>query len=254
MTLLFTIPLIILGASFGSFFYTLSLRLVDERYKGHALRLLILPSNCPECHAPVGILRLIPVIGYCIARGKCRSCNTRISPAYPLAEIAGGVLFYSVFFVMGVSIRSGFDALFIATVCAAGVSDIKTMRVPNTLVLLALLFALYPVIITGDYRSNLYGALLLGGFFFLIILFFPGGFGGGDFKLATVIGLFLGIENAVVSLEIALITGTIFGVTYAIISKRGLRIQIPFAPYLAFGLVIAYFWGEQIALLYYSLS
>jgi prepilin signal peptidase PulO-like enzyme (type II secretory pathway) len=104
----------------------------------------------------------------------------------------------------------------------------------------------------GTWQSPLYGLLLAGGFFLITALIFPGGFGGGNLKLSSAIGLFLGIELCVVALEASLLIGTVFGVSYALISGKGLRIKIPFAPFLAAGLIVSYFFGRKILLYYYG--
>jgi len=64
-------------------------------------------------------------------------------------------------------------------------------------------------------------------------------------------GFLLGFEFSIVALETALITGSVIGIFYALKTKSGLRIKFPFAPFLAAGLVVAFFFGRDILLLYY---
>ena len=87
----------------------------------------------------------------------------------------------------------------------------------------------------------------------MVVLFiFPGSFGGGDVKLAAVLGLLSGLEYAIVLLEAALIIGSFTGVIYVLVKRSGLKVTIPFAPFLYLGFLIAQFMGSEILLLYYK--
>ena len=94
------------------------------------------------------------------------------------------------------------------------------------------------------------GALVFGGFFFAIAFIYPAGMGGGDVKLAAVLGTFLGyiggIGLTLVGMFIAFLLGGFVGVAI-ILSKGGSRkSQVPFGPFLAMGSVIAIFAGREI--------
>lgn len=49
-------------------------------------------SRCPHCRGPIRARDNLPVIGWLLLRGRCRSCQTGISPAYPLVEALCGVM------------------------------------------------------------------------------------------------------------------------------------------------------------------
>tara|TARA_B000000565_G_scaffold236483_1_gene198121 strand:- start:135 stop:434 length:300 start_codon:yes stop_codon:yes gene_type:complete len=92
--------------------------------------------------------------------------------------------------------------------------------------------------------------LAFGGF--LAILRWVGGkiykkeaMGIGDVKLAVVLGFMLNLKLAVVALYTSFISASIVGV-YLIASKRKSERIIPFAPFLSFGAIIAYSYGQQI--------
>ena len=50
-------------------------------------------SRCPRCEAPLKAYDNIPVIGYLMLGGKCRSCGLPISVQYPVVEIITAALF-----------------------------------------------------------------------------------------------------------------------------------------------------------------
>jgi len=48
---------------------------------------LVLPgSYCPSCGVPIKPYDNVPVFGWLLLRGHCRSCRTPISARYPLVE------------------------------------------------------------------------------------------------------------------------------------------------------------------------
>src|SRR6266545_5492397 len=50
-------------------------------------------SMCPACGAVIRARDNVPVASWLVLRGRCRSCGARISPIYPLTELATAGLF-----------------------------------------------------------------------------------------------------------------------------------------------------------------
>ena len=97
-----------LGASFGSFYYTLAGRIIkyfysQERKKysfnGKIKNILLNNNSCDNCHKNLEIIETIPVLGFIINRGKCPKCQNRISFVYPVIEVIFGLEFIFVFFL-----------------------------------------------------------------------------------------------------------------------------------------------------------
>jgi len=241
----------LIGTVWGSFFFTLALRFSDDTTKNAPLKSLCARSNCPTCKAPIPAVLLIPIVGYLITRGRCQNCGSFISPAYPLAEILYGLLAAAVVSREGITLYATIMFLILGISIAIAIVDIKTLAIPNLLVGAFILLSLYPVILRSDYWDNLFGLILCAVFFLIILLIFPGSFGGGDLKLASAMGFLLGFELSIVAIETALITGSVIGIIYAIKTKKGLKIKLPFAPFLTAGLIVAFFYGRDLLLLYY---
>jgi leader peptidase (prepilin peptidase) / N-methyltransferase len=74
--------------------------------------------------------------------------------------------------------------------------------------------------------------------------------GGGDPKLAAMIGAWLGWEMMLVSSFLACLAGSVIGVGGIALGLIGRRQAIPFGPYLALGAAIAAFYGVQLLNLY----
>jgi len=49
-------------------------------------------SACPHCKHVLRAWENIPVISYLALRGRCSACGARVSPRYPLIELASGAL------------------------------------------------------------------------------------------------------------------------------------------------------------------
>ncbi len=244
----------LLGAVWGSFSYTLALRIAGGDFAESPLGALISRSRCPSCAGTIPPLALVPLSGYALARGRCVHCGARISPLYPISELFHAALLVLIIrhFAVGVYPVIVFLALSISA--AIAMVDVKTLTIPWALVAAVALLALYPALVFGPITNHLIGAAGMFGFFAVILLVFPGGFGGGDLKFAAAIGLFCGWELSIVAVEAALISGALAGAAYALITRKGLRIRFPFAPFLALGFGTAVLYGREIIMIYKSVA
>ncbi|QDV20798.1 Leader peptidase PppA [Gimesia panareensis] len=50
-------------------------------------------SRCPVCENPIRTRDNLPILGWLLLRGKCRDCQTPISPRYPIVEALVGTFF-----------------------------------------------------------------------------------------------------------------------------------------------------------------
>lgn len=242
------------GAVWGSFFCTLALRFIDGSFDRNAAAALFTPSRCPHCGSRISPAHLVPLIGYLLLRGRCGRCGKKISYLYPSFEIICGTLLVAAVANGGIGIFPFVMYLIMCVAITISLIDLKTLTIPNTLVAACALLSIYPVLHTTSLKSGLLGAAGMFCFFVLILLLFPGSFGGGDAKFATAIGLLCGIEMSIVVMETALVTGSIAGIVYAWIMKKGLTTRIPFAPFLTAGLIAAHFFGRDIILLYHRIT
>jgi prepilin signal peptidase PulO-like enzyme (type II secretory pathway) len=77
----------VLGLGIGSFLNVILFRMTSEKkfWNGR--------SECMNCHHILEWYELIPVFSYSIQRGKCRQCEVKLSPQYPLVELLTAILF-----------------------------------------------------------------------------------------------------------------------------------------------------------------
>ena len=90
----------IFGACIGSFLNVCIYRLPKNE------SLIKRNSHCMTCGEPIKRRDLIPIVSWCILRGKCRSCGAKISARYTIVETLNALLYLWVFYHFnGISIR-----------------------------------------------------------------------------------------------------------------------------------------------------
>ena len=70
--------------------------------------------------------------------------------------------------------------------------------------------------------------------------------GGGDVKLAFLVGLIAGWPNMIVAVVASFVTGAVVSVILMLIGKRRFGETVPFGPFLVVGTYTALFWGDRI--------
>lgn len=255
MPVAFVMASALLGLIFGSF-ATVAVHRIPRREGIVGGR-----SKCPGCGRTLRAAENIPVVSYLVQRGRCRGCGVRISARYPLIELATSLLFALVAAKLGPSIEAAVFAAFVWTLVVLTAIDLEYRLLPNRVV--------YPAFVAGwiglaiaafvnhdlsRLRDAAIGMLIFGGFFFLVAFIYPAGMGGGDVKLAFVLGTFLGYLGGpalvVVGMFLSFVLGGLVGAGAMVLSGAGRKTQIPFGPFLAVGTMMAIFVGQWIAELY----
>ena len=251
----------ILGACVGSFLNVVIYRVPEE------LSLIHPPSRCPQCHTKLKAYDNVPILGWIWLKGRCRYCRAPISPRYPLIEAATAVLFVLTFWIFGWSVKTLGYCLFLSWLLALTMIDLDLMILPNALTQSgviagwvfqgALAFSQTPTLGSAS-RGVIesFVATVLGLWIFDIVrllgswAFKQDAMGGGDPKLAAMIGAWLGWQMMLVSSFLACLVGSVIGVGGIALGLIGRRQAIPFGPYLALGGAIAAFYGTQLLELY----
>ena len=211
-------------------------------------------SACPHCGHKITALENIPVISYLFLRGKCSSCQAKISPRYPLIEALTGLLIGLVSWKFGYSSLTLFAWLFTFALIALTFIDFDTQLLPDDITLPLLWLGLFVNLNSGftDLKSAVIGAiagyLILWSIYWLFKLIRgKEGMGYGDFKLLAAIGAWFGWQLLPAVILLSSIVGVIIGVGLIIYAKRGREVPMPFGPFLALGGIAALFYGQQLA-------
>jgi leader peptidase (prepilin peptidase)/N-methyltransferase len=256
-----TLVVLALGASVGSFLNVVIYRLPA------GLSLLYPPSRCPKCLHRLRKQENVPILGWIWLRGRCAHCKTPISVRYPLVEAATGILFVLSFWMFGWSWQTAGYWAFFSWLLALSLIDLDTMTLPNPLTQSGLVAGLVFQTIAGylvtstlagslsQLMQGIVGAVL--GLWLLDIIAIAGSvalgqsaMGGGDAKLAAMMGAWLGWKYLLLAGFLACAIGAFIGGGAIAIGWLNRRQAMPFGPFLALGSVLAAFWGEAIVSTY----
>lgn len=233
----------LLGLVFGSFFNVVVYRLP----RGESL--FTPGSHCPACGTSIKPYDNVPLLGWLMLRGRCRSCRAPISSRYPLVEALCGVLAVAVVLAKHSAADVALGLALVAVLVPVALIDYEHRIIPNKITLPAALLAvaLGLALNPSGVPEQLIAAAAAGGFLLLFALAYPRGMGMGDVKLMAVLGLYLG-RSVGVALLAGILLGTIAGlvVMARVGVARGRKVAIPFGPFLAIGGAIALFAGPTI--------
>jgi leader peptidase (prepilin peptidase)/N-methyltransferase len=260
----------ITGLLIGSFLNVLILRLPArmkyswrqecEEYLGKETQAeveppgIILPgSHCPVCKTPIKPWHNIPVISYFLLRGKCHTCNTSISPRYPLIELLTGLLTLFAVIHFGVTAQALAANILIWALIVLTFIDIDEQLLPDsiTLPLVWLGLLINTQSLFASPLDAIYGAvfayLVLWSIYHLFRLITgKEGMGFGDFKLLSLFGAWFGWQLLPQILIISSLSGVAGALILMLAGKAEMGKALPFGPYLALGGLIALFWGNEI--------
>lgn len=107
----------------------------------------------------------------------------------------------------------------------------------------------------GDIWMNHLFAALLGLVFFGTIIVASRGraMGWGDFKLVGALGLVFGWPDILLVLAFSFIIGSVVSIGLMIRGRKHMRDAVPFGPFLVAGSTTVFFFGYQLASLYFGL-
>lgn len=222
-------------------------------------------SYCPECGHFVRWQDNVPVLAYLWLRGRCRSCRKPFSIRYPLVELLTGLLSLAVWVKFQAPLPYFFYfVLLTAPLIAITFIDLEHKIIPDVFSLsgifsgiLANLF-LAPMPILESLLFSFYGILAGGGALFLVSWVYEKlrhqeGIGGGDIKLAAMLGAFFGWKAIFFILFLSSLLGSVVGVVLVVIFRRDLKFAVPFGPFLAAAAMLYLFYGPQIIAIYLKL-
>ncbi len=288
MSYLIIIGLAIYGLILGSFINALVWRLEKKLdADGNPLKLSSKDKNklsvikghsmCPNCKHKLVAKDLVPVLSWLSLRGKCRYCNKPISKQYPTIETATAVLFVLSYIfwpydLLAVADWILFIGYLLTMVCliAMAIYDYKTKILPSVLTYSGILIYLLTLILHEIFggQNILINAITSAILFFLIFftIFYVSYYatkrglsaqewlGFGDVQLAVLLGLLIGQP---ILIFLSMFTASVAGIIYAVLVNGQKRIklnsQIPFGPFLIFGAIVTFWWGDSL-LNWYSSS
>jgi prepilin signal peptidase PulO-like enzyme (type II secretory pathway) len=254
----------IIGICWGSFANVL----ID---RGQKEKSILGRSRCDYCHYKLRWFDNIPILSFLILRGKCRKCKKKLSWQYPILEFLTGVLFVVVFWFLRVNNLfeiSYFDSYNLVNLIyylsifyllwIILVWDFKYMIISDWLILigvaLTFLYKFLETILAGDFLAfnspllnGLLGGFVLSGFFAILYWYSKGKWiGGGDVKLGFWLGLIAGLNMVYFLILFSYTLGSLVAIYLLLFSKKKMKSEIPFGPFLVIGTWLVIFFESEI--------
>ena len=243
---------------------------------------IVMPASaCPKCGAAIRPYDNIPVISYLILRGKCRGCQTKISPMYPLVEFLTGLLFFACYYAFGLSVETLKWATFSAIMIVLVFTDLRERILPDVVnftgFALGLVFSLFVAPTDGSalWIANhlfqfpppqpvlslvdaLLGAALGSGLLWLVSEAYfrlrgREGMGLGDVKMMLMAGAFLGAKRTLLTIMAGSILGSVIGIAVIVARRKEADYELPFGTFLGAGALLVVFFGTPVVNWYQSL-
>jgi leader peptidase (prepilin peptidase)/N-methyltransferase len=239
---------LILGLIIGSFLNAVVYRL-------EAVESLLERSHCPHCKKKVRWFDNVPLFSFILLSAKCRDCGEKISWQYPVVELATGVVFalignyfFDILDFSSLALTMYYLVVF-SILMIIFVYDFKYMEIPMLVLWLgtgvSLAFFLFAdwqnfqsaaSILELRTISGIIGGLVAGGFFYALAAYSKETWMGyGDAYLGLLVGLVVGWPNILVALMLSFTIGALVSVGLIAVSKKTMKSQVPFAPFLITG-------------------
>jgi leader peptidase (prepilin peptidase)/N-methyltransferase len=197
-------------------------------------------SRCPKCATPIRPYDNIPILSWFLLRGQCRHCSQPISVMYPIIEFLTGAYFVLAYHDFGITLPTLKWLFFGCLLIVLIVTDLLVRLLPDSVNFfglgLGLAFAIriFPSSFLGIYGlgfrlphklphgvagvvDSLLGAafgslLLLAAAVLYKLVRHRDGMGMGDVKMMAMIGAFLGLRGAFLTILFGTLLGSIVGV------------------------------------------
>jgi len=288
------------GIVMGSFLNVCILRIPED------LSIVAPASRCPRCQTPINWYDNVPVFGWLWLRGKCRTCGLPISPMYPLVELTTGLLFVACYLEFGLTQSAVKWLFFTCLLIVLTITDLRVRLLPDLVNWPGFVAGLFfSAVVPPDdgFTVSLYVRLahrlpprpvqglvdaLLGAAFGSFLLWAVAalykrvrgreGMGMGDVKMMALVGAFLGVRGAFLTILLGTLLGTLVGVTVIVIvalyaagwqrklaeraSRRRLgsvnslrwaiasQYQLPLGTFLGIGALLVVYFGPRMLMLW----
>lgn len=247
MTLPLLPLLVVLGACIGSFLNVVVYRLPRGLSVWHP------PSHCPHCHTRLRPWDNVPVLGWLWLRGRCRYCGAGIAPRYPLVEAATALWFALAWWRFEASLTLLGALVLGVWLFALALIDQDTLTLPDGLLKSGLVLGLlwqctqgWPGVVGGIW-GMVVGIWLLDAVGWLAsVILGQTALGGGDPKLAALLGAWLHWPLLLVALFIAVVTGAGAGILGRLTGRLRRGQPMPFGPFLALGGGVSLLFGSDL--------
>jgi leader peptidase (prepilin peptidase)/N-methyltransferase len=231
-------------------------------------------SHCVRCRKTIAWYDNIPVLSYILLRGRCRYCHRHISLRYPTVELLTALLWFWFVLKLGITMEAAKMCVFTSILVALTFSDLEKRLLPDQFtkggMWLGFAFSIFVPVkdfvahgvlwaLAQAFKTNLrlgetwyslaesvLGAaapalLLWGGAAAWSKLRGREMLGFGDVKLIAMVGSFIGLTGAMMTMLIGSLAGSVLGIIYIkAAGKKMSEYELPFGTFLGLaGLLVA---------------
>lgn len=256
----------IFGTLFGSFLNVVILRIPKEE------SVVFGASHCFNCQKPLKPWHNIPLFSWIFLGGKCAFCKSKISLQYPMIELLSGLLFLVLANKYALAFPTFMIALSFLMLLALSVIDFKYKMIPDSLNLLAILFAIFGAWSVQGLFTNFQNALLFAGGFTLLRFAlsylltssaqraakktqtswtknyqtYPliEAMGEGDIMVGATMGALLGVQLTLVAIFLSALLA--LPIMLLLLKRSKEEQRVPFVPFLALATFIVFIYDTPI--------
>jgi leader peptidase (prepilin peptidase) / N-methyltransferase len=233
----------VFGLVIGSFLNVCILRIPED------ISIVAPGSRCPRCQTAIKWYDNVPVLSWIWLRGKCRTCGLAISPMYPMVELATGLLFVACYLEFGLTQTAVKWLFFTCLIIVLTITDLRIRILPDLVnwpgfaagVFFSTVvppndgtaFWLYRTVFHRMPQAWVLGLVdsLLGAAFGSFLLWAVAaiykqvrgreGMGMGDVKMMAMVGAFLGVRGAFLTILLGTLLGTVIGIAIIVLLYAG---------------------------------
>ncbi len=210
-------------------------------------------SRCPACGAHIAARDNIPVLSYLLLRGRCRACGAAISPRYPLVESLNGLAWAAVAWRFGPTPDTLVMLAFVTALLILSFIDLEHLLLPDAITLPGVAAGLAASLLPGD-PSLLESALSAAAGYLVFCAVATTylktrgveGLGQGDWKMAAMLGAFLGAKKLTVALFLAALGGSAVGLALMALGGARATHKLPFGTFIGFAGIATVLAGDPI--------
>lgn len=209
------------------------------------------PSRCPRCAARIPPWDNLPLLGYLLLGGRCRSCRAPISPRYPAVEAANGLLWLALAALFGPTIQTLLSMALVSALLVLALIDLDHQILPDAVTLpgtaLGLAASFRPGAIVSPPEA--FAASLAGYVGFALVWWLwkrlrgVDALGRGDWKMAAMLGAWLGWQQMLLTVFLACVGGAVIGL--AVLRLRG-KDRLPLGTFLGMAGIVVVFFGSPL--------
>jgi leader peptidase (prepilin peptidase)/N-methyltransferase len=209
-------------------------------------------SHCPRCGRAIRPWDNVPVLSWIVLRGRCRACGLPIAVRYPAVEAANGLLWLGLALVLGPRPQTLVAMPFVTVLLVLVIVDLEHQLLPDALTLPGTALGIAASFLPGARLSPLHAAAAaLGGYLSFALLAWTWqrlrgveALGQGDWKMAALLGAFLGGSGLLLTVLVASLAGSLVGLLLIARGGAGWQARLPFGTFLGAAGIVTVFAGD----------